>query len=133
MKRYIKSETSANALPKVKSATASYTGGGFYVFLGELTDGTYFIAEYPYWSVRVVDEDPQPTFWGDNYDTDAGYSPWQESHLIKDVDDDSTEAFFNDMFDWILKNKPEGNYNSGDIEDMLKKNNDRDNEDLNID
>ena len=47
MKRYVKSGSSAK-LPKVKSATASYTGGGWYVFLGEFSDGTYFIADYPY-------------------------------------------------------------------------------------
>ena len=124
MKRYIKSGSSAK-LPKIKSATASYTGGGWYVFLGEFSDGTYFIADYPYWDLRIVNEDPRPTFWGDDYDTDAGYEPWQEAHLVKDIDSTTTEKFFDEMFKWILKNNPEGNYNSGDIEDLIKKNNQR--------
>lgn len=125
MKKYIKSDTSVGTLPKVKSATASYTGGGFYVFLGEFVDGTYFIAEYPEWCVRVVNEDPRPTFWGDDSETDAGYTPWQEAHLIEDIDDNDTVAFFNDMFTWILQNKPDDNYNSGDIEEMMDHNNHR--------
>ena len=130
MKRYVKSGSSAK-LPKVKSATASYTGGGWYVFLGEFSDGTYFIADYPYWDLRIVNEDPRPTFWGDDYDTDAGYEPWQETHLVKDIDSNTTEKFFDEMFKWILKNNPEGNYNSGDIEDLMLKNADRDS-DLNV-
>lgn len=130
MKRYIKSGSSAK-LPKVKSATASYTGGGWYVFLGEFSDGTYFIADYPYWDLRIVNEDPRPTFWGDDYDTDAGYEPWQEAHLVKDVDSNTTEKFFDEMFKWILKNNPEGNYNSGDIKELMTRNTNR-NSDLNI-
>ena len=125
MKRYIKSGSSAK-LPKVKSATASYTGGGWYVFLGEFSDGTYFIADYPYWDLRIVNEDPRPTFWGDDYDTDAGYEPWQNAHLVKDLDSTDTEKFFDEMFKWILKNNPEGNYNSGDIEELMVKNANRD-------
>lgn len=125
MKRYIKSGSSTK-LPKVKSAEASYTGGGWYVFLGEFSDGTYFIADYPYWDLRIVNEDPRPTFWGDDYDTDAGYEPWQNAHLIKDLDGTDTEKFFDEMFKWILKNNPEGNYNSGDIEELMAKNADRD-------
>ena len=126
MKRYIKSEGAIN-LPKVKSAEASYTGGGWYVFLGELSDGTYFIADYPYWDLRIVDEDPRPTFWGDDYDTDAGYEPWQSAHLIQDYGGDDTKSFFNDMLNWILKHSPDGNYNSGDIKNLIAKNNNRDN------
>lgn len=132
MKRYIKSSNSPR-LPKVKSATASYTGGGWYVFLGALSDNTYFIADYPYWDLRIVDEDPRPAFWGDDYDTDAGYEPWQNAHLIKDVDNTDTTMFFNDLFNWILKNNPDGNYNSGDIEDMMLHNNDRNNPNLYVD
>ena len=41
--------------------------------------------------------------------------------------------FFNDLFNWILKNNPDGNYNSGDIEDMMQHNNDRNNPNLYID
>lgn len=129
MKRYIKSGNSTK-LPKVKSAEASYTGGGWYVFLGEFSDGTYFIADYPYWDLRIVNEDPRPTFWGDDYDTDAGYEPWQNAHLVRDLDGTDTEKFFDEMFKWILKNNPEGNYNSGDIKELMAKNANRDSDRL---
>ena len=125
MKRLLNNSKSSANLPKVVAAEAEYTGGGWYVFLGEFSDGTYFIADFPYWDLRIVNEDPRPTYWDDF--EGAGYPEWQEAHLIKDVDSNTTEAFFNDMFDWILKNTPEGNYNSGDIEHMRSVNNDRDN------
>lgn len=124
MKKYITCGNSSN-LPSIKSAGAEYTGGGWYVFLGEFSDGTYFIADYPYWDLRIVDEDPRPTFWGDDSDTDAGFTPWQEAHLIKDVPNDTTKSFFSELFRWIRKNKPEGNYNSYDIDKMSQKNNKR--------
>lgn len=125
MKRLLNSSKKSANIPNVVAAEAAYTGGGIYVFLGELSDGTYFIADYPYFDLRIVNEDPRPTFWNDDADTSAGYVPWQEAHLIKDVPNDTTKKFFKDMFKWILKNDPEGNYNSGDIEDMLDDNLDR--------
>lgn len=125
MKRLLNSSNKSANLPKVVDANATYTGGGWYVFLGKFSDGTYFIADYPYFDLRIVNEDPRPTFWDDDEDTSAGYEPWQEAHLIKDVPNDTTKKFFKDMFKWILKNEPDGNYNSGDIEDMLDDNNDR--------
>ena len=125
MKRLLNSSKKSANLPKVVAAEASYTGGGIYVFLGELSDGTYFIADYPYFDLRIVNEDPRPTYWDDFNEDGASYVPWQETHLIKDVPNDTTKNFFKDMFKWILKNNPEGNYNSGDIEDMLEDNNDR--------
>ena len=125
MKRLLNSSKKSANLPKVVAAEASYTGGGIYVFLGELSDGTYFIADYPYFDLRIVNEDPRPTYWDDFNEDGASYVPWQEAHLIKDVPNDTTKKFFKDMFKWILKNDPEGNYNSGDIEDMLEDNNDR--------
>ena len=124
MKRYIKSSKQSN-VPKIVDANATYTGGGWYVFLGEFSDGTYFIADYPYFDLRIVNEDPRPTFWDDDADTSAGFVPWQEAHLIKDVNCNTTEKFFNDMFTWILKNKPDGNYDPNDIKDMMEENNNR--------
>ena len=82
MKRLLNSSKSSANLPKVVAAEASYTGGGIYVFLGELSDGTYFIADYPYFDLRIVNEDPRPTYWDDDADTSAGYVPWQEAHLM---------------------------------------------------
>lgn len=124
MKKYIRNASSAKT-PSIKSATADYTGGGVYIFLGEFTDGTYFIADYPYWDLRVVDEDPRPTFWDDDAETSSGFPEWQEAHLVRDVDNRTTKAFYADLFDWIMKNSPDSNYNSGDIAELIQRNNRR--------
>lgn len=118
MKRYIQS-SKLNKFPKVVEAECEYTGGGIFVFLGKFSDGTYFISDYPFFSLRIVDEDPRPTFWGDDSETDAGYPKWQEEHLVKDVDDNDTEAFYEDLLNVVYNTQSSGYYKDRDIEKMM--------------
>lgn len=111
---------------KVINVSPQYTGGGIYIYWGELSDGTYFMAETPYWDLRIVDEDPRYTYNPEYSDFDADQPRWQEDHLIQDVDSTKTQDFFDDMFTWILKNKPDDdfcNYSLGDMEEALARNN----------
>ena len=127
MKKYVKSG-SAIRLPKVVDVSPCYAGGGWYLFWGAFSDGTYFMGNYPYWDLRVVDSDPRTTDNGDDYD--AVYPDWQEAHLVRDIDNNKTKAFYKEVFDWVLKNNPDNhfcNYNSGDIEELVVKNDKRGN------
>ena len=122
MKKYINSANSI-LLPKVVDVSPCAGGGGWYLFWGAFSDGTYFMANYPYWDLRVVDADPRTTDNGDYYE--AEYPDWQEEHLVQDVDNRKTKAFFDEMFNWVLENKPNDdfcNYNSSDMKDLLKRN-----------
>lgn len=97
---------------KIKNVTPCYTGGGIYVFTGELEDGNFFIADCPfsaeYYSLRIVNENPE------NLDESLEVD-WQEKHFVKDVN--RCKGFMKDMLKWIIKNRPDGNY---DIDDMKR-------------
>ena len=102
-----------------------YTGGEIYVYLGKFVDGTYFIAGTPDWDLRILDEDPDQIHPTDpeSYDRAWDDSDWQLDHLVKDYASTDTQDFFNQMFDYILKNEPAGNYSLGDMEEQKKRNN----------
>ena len=93
-----------------------YTGGNIYVFRGELSDGTWFIADDSYYDVRIVNAD---VFGPDESFEDCWYADWQEEHLVRDLDEKEKRQFFKEMINWILENEPEGNYSSGDMENIL--------------
>ena len=125
MKKYINSSSSAKT-PKILEVTPVYTGGGIYIYWGKFADGTYFIACDDMYDLTIVDADPTLTYVKDEDIFEADYPDWQEEHLVKYVDCNTTQDFFNKMYDWILKNKPNSklcNYNLGDIEERKKMNN----------
>lgn len=102
---------------KIKNVKPEYTGGGIYVFTGELEDGNYFLADCPcsasYYSLRIVNENP------DKCDpNEVWQEEWQLNHFVKDVI--RCKCFIRDMLKWIIKNRPCGNYCVYDIEEMLK-------------
>ena len=56
----------------IKSANAVYTGGGIWVFYGELEDGNFFLTDNDGY-VALVDSDPS------DFD-ESLYYDWQEEH-----------------------------------------------------
>jgi len=100
---------------RIKSVTPEYTGGGIYVFLGAFTDGTFFIADSDNYDVRIVNENPEPTFWDDD-GTGAAFPEWQNNHLVKDLDIPEKYSFMLKALKWIKKHRPQGNYIVEDID-----------------
>lgn len=103
---------------KIENVTPIYTGGGIYVYIGELSDGNYFIASDQsfvgdYFDIRIVDENPA------DYEEDFINVTWQEEHLVSDVVGGEAREFTIQLLEWVLENCPEGNYQLGDIEAML--------------
>lgn len=89
--------------------TPEYTGGGIYVFLGEI-DGKGFIADDTCFDVRILDIDPTKC------DEDVVFDPkWQESHLLRDLQEPETRSFFMNMLKWVINNNPDGNYQMNDM------------------
>ena len=114
---------SANSL-EIEYATPNYTGGGIYVYTGKLKDGNYFMAsddwfdkDNPYFTIRIVNENPDEA-GDDGYD--AWYEEWQKPRLVRDITDDEAKRFTEQILKWIIKNKPEGNYQVDDMKDLLK-------------
>ena len=75
-----------------------YTGGGIWCFDGELSDGTFFIAEDANDSFRIVNEDPRGN-------EEAWYPDWQEKNLVMDIDDNKTAPIFIDLYLWLESHK----------------------------
>lgn len=103
-----------------KKANAEYTGGNIYVYYGQLEDGRYFLADDD-GEMMLTYTDPVPCF------EDAMYWEWQCEHGIpvtKEQDDNAEEGQvwwtlkaddWNAMLDWIIENRPEGNYSVSEL------------------
>lgn len=105
-----------------RSVVPTYTGGGIYVFCGELTNGNYFIADNSWFDVRILNGDPtEPT--GESYldipELNWESVEWQEEHLVEDLQPGDARTFFREMLEWVLYKKPYGNYQTGDMEYLM--------------
>ena len=99
---------------EIKMANAEYTGGGIYVFVGELTNGRYFMMDN-FMDIRIMNQFPSLD------DEDVWYDEWQEKHLIEDIEDEEErKEFFKMVLTWIKNHGNDGNYSMVDIEYMLK-------------
>lgn len=104
----------------IESVIPNYTGGNIYNYTGKLSDGNYFMAaddwfEGDYFDIRIVNENP------DKVGEDSWYPEWQEEHLVRDIQSENeAQKFTKQILNWIIKNKPEGNYDISDMENMLK-------------
>lgn len=81
---------------KINDVTTEYTGGGIYIFMGELDNGIYFMCDDMY--INFLNADPRK----------AGeavyYIEWQEEH---EADFEvNFPNFFIYMCEWIEANKP---------------------------
>lgn len=101
------------------SVEPEYTGGGIYLFTGELTDGNYFMADTANYDVRVLNADPnEPTGMDALGITERNIDSveWQEEHLVRDLTPDEAVAFFKEMLKWVEDNDPSGNYLGSDMD-----------------
>ena len=84
----------------IKVIYPDYTGGGIYVFLGQLSDGNYFMAGNSDWAVRILDACPWRTK-NNNWE----YADWQEKHLVRDLSDTEAEEFAKGMLEYCIQAK----------------------------
>lgn len=92
-------------IPEIKFADYEYTGGGIYVFFGELADGTFFMTDGYEYDTRIVNEDPTKV-----EDGGAWYAEWQEEHLVRDIDTEKQgPSFMLKVIEWLRKNNEYAN------------------------
>ena len=99
----------------IEKAEAMYTGGGIYVYAG-LVNGQHFLA---------TDDEPwfmltdKPTMTDELSDDDwdgMWYEEWEEQNAsYQSHSDTEANEFLLAVYDWILDNKPVGNYQEEDI------------------
>lgn len=78
----------------IKTATACYTGGGIYIYYGQLESGLYF---------RAVDD--WGVIWICNADTEAeeaDYSEFYEAHTVEEITGEDFKTFWNAMLMHII-------------------------------
>ena len=104
----------------IEWANANYTGGGFYGYIGKLKNGNYFMAADD-WNTSdecfVYEVNSKVVFDSFTEDDPAPWSnEWMNEHLVKTY---GKEAFTR-MLEWIITNKPEGNYSNEELKEKLK-------------
>lgn len=77
----------------LKEAFAVYTGGGIWLFYGQLTNGNYFLMDDNGWTL-ILNADPS------DFD-ESTYEDWQQEHLIKELDGKERTDFCDAVLDYI--------------------------------
>lgn len=97
---------------KIKTATACYTGGGVYIYYGQLESGLYF---------RAVDD--WDVIWICNADTEAeeaDYSEFYDAHTVEELTGENFKTFWNAMLTHIIGGGAAhgrwSNYSTSDLE-----------------
>ena len=83
-----------NNTSHIYRAKAIYTGGGIWLFYGELDDGNYFLTDdngFTYF----LNADPS------NLD-ESTYYEWQVQHLVREVHYEEREEFCDELLDYIF-------------------------------
>lgn len=96
---------------EIKTATAIYTGGGIYIYYGQLENGSYFRTGDGDLYMSICDSDTSVD--------DADYIEFYEEHEIDDLQGYDFEYFFNNMIQWIINNQPDGNYSTDELEKRM--------------
>jgi hypothetical protein len=98
---------------EIKWANACYTGGGIYVYTGELDDGTFFCTD------DVSEEDDPMLFDCDPTDEDIT-EEFITKHNIGFGSDFQDPLTRKKVLEWIILNKPSGNYLVSELEERLR-------------
>ena len=85
---------------KIKTLEAVYTGGGIWIFWGELEDGHYFLTAHEGWTV-ILTESPK------DFD-ESLYEEWQEAHKVKDLENEELIVFQKELLGRIEKEDYKG-------------------------
>ncbi len=95
----------------IKTATAEYTGGGIYIYHGQLQDGNYFRTCDDWETIEICNADTSVE--------DANYIEFYEEHRVEILVEDGYRRFWNQMIHWIIQNQPDGNYATNELENRL--------------
>lgn len=104
---------------KIKTATAVYTGGGIYIYYGQLESGLYFRAVDDWDVIWICDSDTEAE--------EADHSEFYEAHTVEEITDggEDFKTFWNAMLHHIIDKKPRhgkwSNYSPDELERRILK------------
>jgi hypothetical protein len=94
---------------KIKWATACYTGGGIYIYWGQLENGDHFRAIDDWDMIFICDEDT-------SLDNEAANWPeFYDEHTIEEIHGDDFVTFWNAMLRHIIDKNERGNYSNNEL------------------
>ncbi len=99
----------------ISKATAIYTGGGIYIYYGQLDNGDYFLRD---------DESPRYCMFLNSDPKDLNvslYEEWQTKHKVGEYSGEEAIIFNKAVIKWIIENAPEGNYEVSELETRLER------------
>lgn len=103
-------------MDKIIKATATYTGGGIYIYTGQLENGDYFMTNDDFTVyVEFYNADPY-----ENLDESCN-EIWQHEHHLGEYSGQKALDFTKDILNWIIRKRPEGNYSVDEIENRLSR------------
>ena len=101
----------------IKSATACYTGGGIYIFYGQLESGLFFRAWDECEAAYICDTDTSTE--------EAEYAEFYEQHAVQEITGEAFEIFWNQILSHIIGGGPAfdkwSNYLKSDLEERIIK------------
>ena len=95
---------------KITFANACYTGGGVYIYYGNLSDGTFFRTYTDCGFIEIVDVNASVE------NDEADYVEFYEKHRIGTLINREYSSFFNEILRFIIECQPKGNYLVSDLE-----------------
>lgn len=95
---------------KITFANACYTGGGIYIYYGNLSDGTFFRTWTDGECIEIVDVNASIE------NEEADYEEFYEEHRIASVVGKEFCEFWNEILRFIIHEQPNGNYLVSDLE-----------------
>lgn len=87
---------------KIKSASACYTGGGIYIYWGQLENGLHFRAADGYDVIYICNADTSTE--------EADYQEFYDAHTVKELYNGEFKIFWNEMLTRIIKSDDRGNW-----------------------
>lgn len=82
---------------KIKNVTPEYTGGGIWIYSGEVEGDKWFLTSDDYPLVCILDVDP----FDEQYEDDFTFEEWQVAHRIEDITGDGAVEFWRQMLSVI--------------------------------
>ena len=102
---------------KIKTATACYTGGGIYIYYGQLASGLYFRTTDCWDHISICDSDTESE--------EADYVEFYEDHAVMALIEEDFKIFFNAMLSHILNGGDAhgvfSNYSADDLKKRIIK------------
>lgn len=99
----------------IKKATACYTGGGIYIYYGQLESGLYFRMWDDCETIYICDADTSAE--------EAEYTEFYEQHTREELTGEAFKIFWNQTLLHIINGKPAfdkwSNYQKSDLEHRI--------------